>query len=206
MKANIKLSLSKLSAIYLLALLRNVVAKLTGNVSFPTPPVSLANMTTKGDELEAAIEEATEGSKASKEARNLLERDVRDMLYSTAMYVRSLANGDAALLATTGFELAKQPEPIGVPGITKELVAEPTNSKGIVELRWRRVRGAYSYRVWITDSDPNVHANWTELGITTRAGHFVPNLESYKPFWFKVSAIGSAGEGLDSDPAMGRAA
>lgn len=206
MKARIKVSLFTLTAVYLLALLRNVVAKLTGNANFPTPPVSLAAMTTKGDELEAAIEEATNGSKASKEARNGIQLEVKAMLESVAAYVTSVGKGDPAILSTSGFELAKQPEPIGVPGVAKALVAEPTNSQGTVELRWRRVRGAHSYRVWMTDSDPTVQANWTELGITIRSSRLVADLESYKPYWFKVSAIGYAGEGKDSDPAMGRAA
>jgi len=34
----------------------------------------------------------------------------------------------------------------------------------------------------------------------------VTHLESYKAYWFCVSAIGTAGEGLQCDPAMGRAA
>jgi hypothetical protein len=34
----------------------------------------------------------------------------------------------------------------------------------------------------------------------------VTDLESYKAYWFCVSAIGAAGEGLQCDPAMGHAA
>ena len=36
--------------------------------------------------------------------------------------------------------------------------------------------------------------------------HEVTDLESYKAYWFCVSAIGTAGEGAQSDPALGRAA
>jgi hypothetical protein len=81
-----------------------------------------------------------------------------------------------------------------------------TNGKGALELRWRHVHGAYGYQVWMTDSDPNVEANWQAIGYTTRASHLVSDLESLKAYWFCVSAIGSAGEGRQSDPAMGRAA
>ena len=206
MKANIKLSLFRLTALRLLALLRNVVAKLTGNANFPTPPVTLAAMTTAGDDLEAAIEEATNGSKASKAVRNALVLQVRDMLRKVADYVRMVANGDAAILTTSGFEMTKQPGPIGVPGIAQDMQARMTNSKGTVELRWRAVYGAHGYQVWMTASDPNVQANWEAIGYTTRASHLVSDLESYKAYWFCVSAIGAAGEGLQCDPAMGRAA
>lgn len=44
------------------------------------------------------------------------------------------------------------------------------------------------------------------IGYTIKASHLVTDLESYKAYWFCVSAIGAAGEGLQCDPAMGRAA
>lgn len=206
MKSNIRLSLFSLTAVRLLALLRNVIAKLTGNTFFPAPPVTLAELTAKGDELEVAIEQATGGSKASKATRNALVLEVREMLRSVADYVRSVAKGSMAMLATSGFELARQPEPIGVPGIAKDMQARVTNSKGHLDLRWRAVHGARGYQVWMTTSDPSVEANWEAIGYTTRSGHLVSDLESYKAHWFCVSAIGSAGEGLQCDPAMGRAA
>ncbi len=42
MKANIKLSLFRLTVLALLALLRNVIAKMTGNANFTTPAVTVA--------------------------------------------------------------------------------------------------------------------------------------------------------------------
>ncbi len=206
MKAKIKLSLYALTAVRLLALLRNVVAKLTGNALFPTPPVTMAELTAKGDELEAAIALATEGSKASKAARNARMAEAKVMLTSVADYVRMVAQGDEAKLLTTGFEMAKRPEPVGVPGTTRNLTVRGSNSARTLELRWRRVHGAHGYRVWKTESDPNVEANWQPIGYTTRASHVVADLESLKAYWFCVSAIGVAGEGRQCDPAMGRAA
>ena len=206
MKANIKLMLDKLRPVALLALLRNVVAKMTGNATFPTPAVPLADMTTLGDKLEAAIQVATNGSRQSKLDRNKLEAEVRDMLRRQADYVRSVCLGDAALLASSGFELAKQREPIGIPGISKRMEARMTGLKGDLELRWATVHGAHGYQVWMTDQDPAINANWQAIGFTTRVRHLVTDLESYKAYWFCVSAIGVAGEGAQCDPAMGRAA
>lgn len=206
MKANIKLSLYKLNAVRLLALLRNVIAKLTGNAFFPAPPETIANMITLGDQLEAAIEEATEGSKASRGVRKARVLEARELLRITADYVRMVAKGDETKLLTSGFEMAKQPEPVGVPGVTRYLHANFTNSAGVVELRWRTVHGARGYQVWMSTTDPGVEANWEAIGYATRASHTVTDLESYRPYWFCVSAIGSEGEGLKCDPALGRAA
>jgi hypothetical protein len=70
MKANIRLSLFRKTAILVLALLKNVIAKMTGNTFFPAPPHTMVQAQAKADELEVAIAEATEGSKASKINRN----------------------------------------------------------------------------------------------------------------------------------------
>ncbi len=206
MKANIKLDLFRLTPLRVLALLRNVAEKLDGNANFPTPPVTPVDLAAKADALEASILEAINGSRAARAARDARVMEVRGNLRSVADYVRMVAQGDATKLTTSGFELAKRPEPVGIPGTARDMQARMTNSKGTLELRWRSVHGARGYQVWMTASDPNVEANWEAIGYTTKASHLVTDLESYKAYWFCVSAIGAAGEGLPCDPAMGRAA
>ena len=206
MKANIKLSLFELTFVKLLALLRNVVAKMTGNANFADPAVPLADMTKLADDLEAAIEDATNGSRQSKLVRNALVQQGRTMLRVQADYVRSVCAGDVVKLESSGFELAKQREPVGIPGTAKDMQALFTNRRGDVELRWRSVYGAHGYQVWMTDKDPAIEANWQAIGYTTRVRHTVSDLESLKAYWFCVSAIGTAGEGAQSDPAKGIAA
>ncbi|MBK7946934.1 MAG: hypothetical protein IPJ85_17240 [Flavobacteriales bacterium] len=78
-----------------------------------------------------SIELAAYSSKASKEARNAKAAEVKVALTTVADYVRMVAKGVAAILSTSGFELAKQRAPIGVPGITKLLQARMTNKKGM---------------------------------------------------------------------------
>jgi hypothetical protein len=206
MKANIKLFLYQLTFVKLLALIRNVIAKMTSNPNFTTPAVTMAALTALADALEAAIEEATNGSRQSKLVRDQLVLDVRAALRTQADYVRSVCSGDAAKLESSGFDLAKQREPIGIPGIAKDMQALFTGRTGTIDLRWKSVHGAHGYQVWMTDKDPMVSANWEAIGYTTRVRHSVDGLESYKAFWFCVSAIGTAGEGAQSDPAKGLAA
>ena len=206
MKANIKLSLFELTFVKLLALIRNIVAKMTGNPNFATPAVKLSDMTALADALEAAIEDATNGSRQSKLVRNALMEQGREMLRVQADYVRSVCAGDVVKLDSSGFELAKQREPIGIPGTAKDMQALFTNRRGNVDLRWKSVYGAHGYQVWMTDKDPAIEANWQAIGYTTRVRHTVSDLDSLKAYWFCVSAIGTAGEGAQCDPAIGRAA
>jgi len=65
-KSNIGVYLNTLKSEGMLALMRNVVAKMTGNAFFATPAVKLVDLTAKADALEVAIEAATYGSRSSK--------------------------------------------------------------------------------------------------------------------------------------------
>lgn len=206
MKANIKLSLNELTFVKLLALINNVIAKMTGNANFTTPAVPLPEMRTLADAFEVAIEDATSGSRQSKLQRNAMMEEVRTMLRKQADYVRTVAVGNAVVLESSGFELCKRREPAGIPGMAKDLMALFTNRRGEVDLRWRSVYAAHGYQVWFTDKDPAIGGNWQAIGYTTRVRHRVTNLESLKAYWFCVSAIGAAGEGAQSDPAKGIAA
>ena len=207
MKANIKLSLYRLSVLALLALLRNVVAKLTGNANFTTPPVTMAEMTLQGDDLEAAIEAATNGSKVSRVERELQVASTRVMLRTVADYVRMVAKGDEAKLVTSGFQLASVPEPLGKPGRPDILQALMTGELGDVELRCTRERGADSYNVYMTQTDPaGANVKWEHVGTTTKSRILVEGLTSLQRYWLGVRAVGAAGSSVMSDPAIGVAA
>jgi hypothetical protein len=206
MKTNIKLSLNKLRPVALLALCRNVIAKMTGNATFATPAVSMAVLNAKADAVEAAIEAATNGSRKSKLVRGQVVGELQVLLRTQADYVRTVCVGDAVRLEGSGFELVKKREPIGVPGTTKQMEARITNRNGQLELRWKTVHGAHGYQVWMTEKDPHTGTGWQAIGYTTRVTHLVSDLTSYKAYWFCVSAIGAAGEGEQCNPALGRAA
>lgn len=204
--AKIKLSLYRLIPTMLLALLRYVVSKMTGNPHFATPAVPLADMTTMGDNLETAINKAKHGGLDDRILRNNLVTATQNMLRKQADYVRLTAQGDEAILASSGFELAKTPQPVGLPGTPFIRFVRMTGKQGQAEVAWTAQHGADAYHVRLTDKDPNIHNEWEVVGITTKARFLLTHLDSYKAYWVSVSAIGAAGEGLMSDPAIARAA
>lgn len=207
MKANIRLSLFKLTVLGLLALIRNVRAKLTGNTNFTTPAVTLLDMDAQGDALQAAIEAATEGSKEDRIFRDKEVEKARAMLRIQADYIRTVAAGDVTKLATCGFELAKIPEPIGVPNAPDMKRVRTTGETGEVLLTWKRSHGADSYNVLMTQQDPaSGEVQWAIIGTTTKTRFIKTDLNSLTRYWFAVRAVGSAGQSVMSDPAMGVAA
>lgn len=207
MRSNIKLGLFRLLPVTLLALLDNVIAKLTGNALFPAPPVTLAALGTLRDQLKAAIEAATNGSVAARKYRDGLVLEVRDALRATADYVRAQCDGDAAKLATSGFELAKRPEPINQVQVPKNVTARATDTSGEVLLRWGHASGTRIFRVEQASGDPALGSvTWSTVALISRQRFVVRNLTSYKENWFRITAIGVDSEGLPSDVVMGRAA
>lgn len=207
MRANIKLGLFDLTPVRLLALFNNVIAKLTGSAVFTAPPVAVPDLTAQSEALADAIELATDGSLAARKQRDALVLEVRDTLRATAEYVRQVANGDASVLAQSGFQLAKMPEPITVLGVPGNVVATATDSAGDLLVRWTRGEGARMYRLERADRDPAAgEVNWSPVAQTARQRFVVSGLRPYEANWFRVIAIGIDREGLPSDVVMGRAA
>lgn len=207
MKANIKLELKTLTPVRLATLMGKVGGCMTGNVHFPHPPVPMDVFEAKRVVLWEAITEATEGSRSSKLQRDARGEEAKNMLRQLADYARMVAMGDVAVLVSSGFELARTPQPIGQVNAPLIHEARMTGRRGEVLLRWSGVHGRRGYHVYITDQDPtNTGANWSLIGITGKIVHRVTDLEPYKAYWFSVSAIGPLGESRKSDPALGRAA
>ena len=195
---NIKLSLWKLIPTALLALIRTVIANMTGNANFTTPKVSMANMKTMGDALEAAITAATNGDRQSRILRDNLVLEAREMLKTQADYVRSECNGDRAKLESSGFELAKHREPVEKVGIPNNVKASTGFGIGEIEFRWKRVHGAHGYNMEKGLMNDKGEMVWSFLAFTTRTRNIISGLESHELYALRVSAVGVNGPGLVS--------
>lgn len=205
-KNNIKLLLSILRPLGILALLRHVRTAMTTNPNFPEPLVKLADMLLLADELAEAIDRATNGGKLEREKRDKLVAKAKEMLNTQANYVRAMAKGDAEVLVSSGFELQRVPQPLGVPQAPVFKLGRATGRSGELDLRWNAARGVDAFRLHISTEDPAQGGKWEEVSITTKGRFMVTDLESYKAYWFGVTAIGAAGESALSEPLMGRAA
>jgi len=207
MRQDIKLSLFKLTVLQLLALLQNVIEKFTGNANFPTPPFSIAQMEAKYTELNDAVAAATEGGLLQRKLRDDLVLEVRDMLRVQASYVRTVANGNGTILASSGFALRRQPEPIEVVDIPQNVKAKSTYEEGALKVTWSRTLGARMFRLERAEGDPTLPTTtWSVVTQTSRQSVEVKNLVPYQAYYFRVVALGIDAEGKPSDVVLGRAA
>lgn len=203
MKRQIKIGLSGLNAAGLISKTNNIVAAMTGNADFPTPTPELTAIIAANSELQTAAEAAVYG-----DSRVILNRKnkqviVEDLLRQLAAYVMMTANGDGAMIATSGFELRRLPEPM--PPLAKPLsfVANRGTHDGSADLEWKSVRGSQSYIVEVSTSDPSVGTgNWTTAAITTKVKLKIENLTKGTYYWYRVMAVGRNSTSAYSDVSL----
>ena len=207
MRANIKIGLATMLPPALLAFFNHIIAKLTGNATFPNLPVSIVDMTTLSTSLKDAISAAIDGNSTDRAHRNAVVKEVQDVLRVTADYVRAECDGDAELLTTSGYPLAKQPESYTEVGIPKNVRASATDVSGEVKLWWGRTVAARMFRIEQAASDPTLGVTtWNTAGQVSRQRFTITGLEPYKSYWFRIVALGIDKEGLPSDVVLGRPA
>jgi len=202
MKADIKLTITRLTPVKVNLLLSGVANSMDNNPAFPDPVVPIADMRALHIRLWEAITLATEGSRQSKLVRNGIVVAAMDMLRTQANYVRAKAKGDATTLASSGFDLQRERDPLGMPDAPRVTRAAYPGS-GTLKLRWNRVRGAKAYKVFLRKPGS---AAAELITVTTSASHIITGLDSFQMYVAQVSAIGAAGEGMRSQEVMGRAA
>ena len=120
--------------------------------------------------------------------------------------MNSVAGGDLSMALSSGFEEAKGHEPVVELEASQELRGRMSDYTGRVDLRWKTVRGARMYQVYMTAGDPNNAAGREVVGVSSRTTRSASDLDSGKFHSFRVTALGAAGEGPYSEIVTSRAA
>jgi hypothetical protein len=199
----IKLNLRNMGASEKIQFARQIVTAMNGNPNFPTPDPALANVTTDANTLEAAYneanvarQEATAKASAQDDKESLLDLT----LMKLANYVENVSNGDETIIQSAGMSVRSKPAPIGPLGIPAALSATAGDIEGQIRLIFERVYGAKAYIIEISP-DPPTPTSWKQVTISTKSSYTVTDLVSGTKYWFRVAAIGAAGQGPWSDPA-----
>lgn len=201
----IKAGLGRMKSAQLVAKSDFVEGKMKGNTNFPTPSPSLTDLTAARTALVAAVAEAESGAHAAIASKNAAVAHLRDLLTKMARYVNSVAGGDVDMAVSSGFELAKRPDPIDKLSAPLDLRARMSDHTGRIDLRWTGVRGGRLFRVYICDGDP-AKGEWKPLDYVTKGKYTVTGLESHKLYAFRVTALGRVGEGPASEIVSAKAA
>ncbi len=194
--------IQNLSANGLVAKSRFVETKMTGNLTFPTPTPTIPTVTAARLAYEASIAAATDGGKSAHLDKRTKAAILVALLVRLAAYVTDVAGGDEAKILSAGFDVRRKRTPIGLLPAPLGLVAQISDMSGLAELHWLPEKNAIMYFIYMNDSDPKDPKGWRQVGFSSRAKDEVEGLESGKTYFFRVTAVGTAGESAPSDPAQ----
>jgi hypothetical protein len=186
-----------------LAQAQHIVTAMTGNANFPEPwpaPVpSSAQLNTDLQSFSNAYSATLTGDRSRIAVRDAARDTLTSHLQQLAYYLQMTANGDDALLASTGFDL-RTPVPHTVitvpPPAPSNLRLKRGEVSGMLLVQVQKQTQATAYDVQTTSADPTVEANWGDAGIFMNCSRIeVPGLTPLKTYSVRVRAINAAGPG-----------
>ncbi len=189
MKNKIKFNFMRLSDSDLETKAGFILQSMTGNPHFLTPIPTLADLQTAVAAYSAALVNAADKSRMKVAEKNQARQTLELLLGQLGMYVMYIANGDEVILTSSGFSLAKTPEPqiIANPG---SVSLTPGVSVGEMEAFCKTVAGARSYNHLITPAPLTEESVW-ESTSSSRSKMRYSNLVSGEKYYVRIEAVGS---------------
>ena len=182
---------------------QQIIDAMTGNTAFPEPwPATVPSLAQIQTDLAAYLSVLTAtagGDKSRIVERQGARSKVQNDLALLAFQLQLTAQGDATLLASTGFPLRQRaprtqnPEPPPPPAVIK---LSRGAVSGTLVVSASRVVKAGSYDVQLTAADPTVEANWTDAGVYKTCRRIeLEGLTPMKVYSVRMRALGTAGYG-----------
>jgi hypothetical protein len=178
---------------------RTVVSKMSLIVLFENPDVAYAVVIAIIDKLERYYMSSRGGDHEQIALMYQAELEFDEAFRTLGKQVDRIAKGDAAIILSTGFHLAKQPTPPEISDFSVEAGEGP----GSVWLHRKAVAGAASY-VWMyyVGTDIPTEDKWLFAYCTTQTWYEMKGLTSASKVWFRVSAVLPTGMLPYSEPVV----
>ena len=169
---------------------RTVISKMSLLPLFANPVVAYLVVTAIINELEAYYMSSRGGDHQLVALMHQKEDEFDDAFRKLGNQVDQVADGDEAIILSTGFHLAKQPTPPERPDFFAEAGDEP----GSMMLHRKAVDGAASY-IWLyyVGADVPTEEKWLLAGSSTQISFLVKGLTQATKVWFRVAAVTAAG-------------
>jgi hypothetical protein len=202
--AKVKLDLKALNPDATVALANTIKTAMTGNSNFGTPNPTLVLL---GTDITAATTKinaynsALTASQTAMADRDAALAKLRQSLSQLAAYVENISGGDAVKIESAGMSVRSAATKIGVPAQALNLVLTEGDFEGTLDAAWDAVYGASSYEIQ-TSPDPMTATSWTFKMTSPKSSATLPALTMGARVWVRVRAVGAAGPGPWSDPAV----
>ena len=202
--AKVKLTIDKLPPDQLVAIANNIKTSMTGNASFTAPNPTLTVFGTKITDATtkvAAYNASVTASQTAMSDRDTSLEALRQTMRQLAAYVENISGGDAVKIESAGMGVRSAATKVGVPAQALNLVLTEGDFEGTLDAAWDAVYGASSYEIQ-TSPDPMTATSWTFKMTSPKSSATLPALTMGARVWVRVRAIGAAGPGPWSDPAV----
>ena len=178
----------QLSEAKILTFAQNVTASMAGAVTvFPTPVPALADINDQITAYAGYLQSAASRDKVQVQYKKQAKTELLLMLSLLADYVNFTGQGDAAILAQSGFDLNKIPEPITLKAPSGVTLIDGGNSGELI-LKFRGVKGAFSYLFQYT-SDVTL-GSWITIAATTTSYTFT-GLSKGTTYYCRAVSVGA---------------
>lgn len=169
----------------------------TGNTAFPDVQPDVATYTVLATDYRQKLEIAKKGgSQVEITAKNKARTALLKAMKQWAFYVNMTADGDANLLASSGFILMNQPQALRVPYAPMYGKLEDGVKSGEMNFRFEAIANAWEYEYQLaeelgTDGQPE----WREIVRSTNSqlNRVTPTVPGRK-YYVRVRARNSKGE------------
>lgn len=165
---------------------RFVISRMSSSDLFVKPDVTYAEALSTVNKLEEYYLSSRDGSHTQIALMHHTKEEYDEVFRKLAKYVDRKANGDAAIILSSGFNLVKQPKPRE----KTELRIEKNNVSGTVKLRRPAVNKATAY-VWqyYIGTEFPVEEQWLFGGCSTQASFEMKGFTPGTKIWFRVAAV-----------------
>jgi hypothetical protein len=165
---------------------------LLDNPSFPSPVPTLADVKTAIDAYNVALTNAMDLGRVNVAIKNQARQDLESLLFQLGMYVMNTANGDETMLVSSGFTLAKNPEPVYITNAGNVTLSNGITSGEMVSTVATQ-KGVKSYLHEIADEIPTENTVWDTFA-SSRSRFVFSGLLPGKQYWVRVALVAGNGQ------------
>lgn len=195
--AKLNINFSGLSDANLEQKAASIMQNMTTNPYFPSPIPTLADLQAALTAYSTALVTAADLGRVYVAEKNKARKVLELLLTQLGMYAMYIANGDIAILTSSGYTLSKTPEP---QYITNPGVVTLTNgiTSGELVCSVKPVKGGRSYLHQLTEEPLTPESVWDSTA-SSRSSYTFQNLQAGKKYWIRVAVVGS-GEQIAYSP------
>lgn len=190
MNEKVKAGLSGLPISDFILKVRYIISVIVSSGNFPNLPHPAAEILADVDMLSELQGEVVAGNRIHVGSRNALLASIRRKMTANAAHVNGVAIGQPSLLESSGFEIAKDRTPRGVPSVVTKISCKSVQPSGRVKVFWSASKERDYY---ILEKRVGEQGTWETVNISTKVNHILSGFPIRQDVSFRVAAVNGAG-------------